>query len=299
MKNMLVLVLIVLMITVVIASAAETTWRLVTPQRDLGDACLHIGGESVGYHRLDASDPVVLRVKGPRRVKIVTRYLFAPGEGSQPAYTVTAAIDGRLAAVRPIDTKAHRDIVPCSGEGRVGVLKRSYVTVPSGWHDVMVTADAPGSGAVAARFLREVRKKPTRWVSYSPERYRAVNHLQFDSGSRTAYYLFDAATPLVAQVKGPTTLKIWTRLDFDHTMSGVQPYAIEVRLDGEAWRTYQYDADRLDSARWVERDDVLPGERKTMTLKIPRGPHRIELRCLRPAECGMAASVRIPERDIR
>ena len=282
-----------------VATAAETNWRLVTPERGPGEVCLDIGGESVGYRRLEADEPVVLRIKGPRRLKIVSRYLFTPDEAAQPVYSVTATIDGRLAAVRPHETRAYRNVKLCSGQGRVGSLKRAYVTVPSGWHDVAITAEAPGGGGVAARFLREVRRRSTRWITYAPERYREVNHLQFDSGSRTSYYLFDAETPLVATVTGPTTLQVWTRLDFDHTMSGIQPYAIEARLDGKSLQTYQYDADRLDSARWVERDGVLPGERRTMTLKIPRGAHTVELRCLRPEGCSVAASVRIPERDIR
>ena len=137
-------------------AAADTSWRLVNPNQGPGEACLEVGGEAVAYHRLDGDEPTVLRIKGPRRVKIVTRYLYTDGEPTQPLYTVTARVDGASTVVRSFETKVKRGLGPCEGDGRVGVLRRAYVSVPSGWHDVSVTAEASGGGAVAARLPRPI-----------------------------------------------------------------------------------------------------------------------------------------------
>lgn len=96
-------------------------------------------------------------------------------------------------------------------------------------------------------------------MSYAPERYARVTQLQFESGSRSTYYTFDSYRPLVCEVTGPTTLTVWTRLDFEHTMNGMQPYALEVALDGTPWRTFHYDAEKLASAVYTDRPGVLPG----------------------------------------
>ncbi len=98
---------------------------------------------------------------------------------------------------------------------------------------------------------------------------------------------------------GPTTLEVWTRLDIMQAMSGSQPYVVEVRLDGEPYRNFHYDSKKLQGAEWLERPSVLAGQRRTLSVVVPKGSHRVELRCLRPSDCGIAAKLRIPAEDIR
>ncbi|HPF34476.1 MAG TPA: hypothetical protein P5571_00055 [Candidatus Krumholzibacteria bacterium] len=277
-------------------AGAASRWRLATPVRAAGEACVRVGGEAVSYVRLEEGAPAVLRVRGPRRLKIVTRHLAPPAPGDEAAYVVHATIDGRLDVDRPEHAPRALGADVCDGGAPAGALRRSYVTIPKGWHDVEVTASG---GPVAARFYQERTTKEVVWADYAPERYASVGHLEFDSGARSAYYRFDAARPLSFEVSGPTEVEVWVRLDFDHTMSGVQPFALTATLDGEPWRDFHFDSDRLDSAVWIERPDVLPGERKTLRLKVPGGKHRVEIRCLKPEVCGMAAKIRIPERSIR
>jgi hypothetical protein len=291
--------LIGLMVLMAVDADAKTRWRLMEAAREPGRACVTIGGEAVAYCRLDADEPAVVRVKGPRRLKIVSRYLFGEGEDDSANYRLNVAIDGEPRFEKPERSSTVGGLQTCDDGGRVGALRRSYVSVPSGWHDVQVTSEAPDGGVIAARFLRELKSKPIRWISYAPERFAGVGHLQFDSGQRSTYYRFDDVQPLAFKMSGPSTIEVWTRLDFDHTMSGTQPYGLEVMLDGEPWRTFHFDSTKLASAAWIERPSVLPGQRKTMRLKIPSGTHRIEIHCLKPEACGLAAKIRIPERDIR
>jgi hypothetical protein len=152
---------------------------------------------------------------------------------------------------------------------------------------------------VGARFFRERRQRTIEWASFTPERYTEVAHLQFESVSRTTYYPFYDDNPLTVRVSGPTLLECRTRLDFKHASSGSQPYALEVLLDGEPWQTFHFDTRKLEGGVWLERADIMPGQRRTITLEIPAGSHRIEVRCLRPQGSSVAAMIRIPAHDIR
>jgi len=277
-------------------AVAASQWRLTAPVRAAGEACVRVGGEAVPYVLLEEETPAVLRVRGPRRLKIVTRHLAPPAPGDEAAYVVHVTIDERLDVDRAERAPRAAAVVTCGDERPLGALRRSYVSIPKGWHDVSVTVSG---GPVAARFLRERTTRRTVWTSYAPERFAGVGHLQFDSGARSTYYRFDSTQPLGFVVSGPTDVEVWVRLDFDHTMRGVQPFALTVSLDGEPWRDFHFDADRLDSAVWIEKPDVLPGERKTLRLKVPEGRHRVEIRCLKPEACALAAKIRIPERSIR
>jgi hypothetical protein len=186
------------------------------------------------------------------------------------------------------------DAKQCRGQGAVSELRRAYLQVPEGRHVLTATVRDAGPGRVAARVFRETTRKTDSYVAFTPETYTAVNHVQFASGNQSAYYLFDAATPLGFAVTGPTTLKIYVRLDFDHTMNGAQDFALEVYCDGAPWRRFNYHTEKLSSAVYVERADVLPGARQLLRVAVPEGPHRYEIRCVRPEACGVAARIRIP-----
>ncbi len=161
-----------------------------------------------------------------------------------------------------------------------------------------VTVRTEGRGQVALRVYRQVKRKRDSWMPMAPEVYDGMRHLEFESGSSSGYYHFDAGTPLLVTVGGPTTLRVRTRLDFDHTMNGSQTYTLDVLIDGEPWRTFHFDTTKLSSARWLESPDILPGDRKELQVAVPRGQHQVEIRCVRPDACGVAAMIHIPKSDL-
>ena len=224
--------------------------------------------------------------------------MFAPGETGPVAGTLRFAIDGQAALADAQRLQPRAGAASCAG-APASPLHHTYLTIPEGWHEVTVTPANAGAGFTAVRLFRETSRVSEEYVSLSPERYAGVATLQYDSGVRSTLYRFDADRPLSFEVAGPTTVVVWTRLDFDHRMNGRQSYALEVRVDGKVSRTHHYDADKLDAASYIERPDVMPGERKSLRIQIPRGRHRVEIRCLQPEACGVAAVVRIPAADLR
>jgi len=281
--------------------AAAVAWRTLATTADQGEVCLDVSGQQMEYKRLDREDPVVIRVRGPRRVKIISRHLYEPGESGRREYTLHVLMDGEPVLSKAFRSSARDDVFRCGDRTTpAGGLRRAYVSVGDGWHELEITATAAAQrGEVAARFFRESKRQREEMVSYAPEQYAGVSHLQFDSGSSSTYYCFTTARPLICEVTGPTTLTIWTRLDFDHTMNGSQPYTLEAVIDGESWRTFHYDTEKLVAAVYTERSDVLPGQRKTMRLPLGKGRHRVEIRCVRPDGCCVAAKIRIPAKDVR
>jgi len=277
--------------------ADAARWRTLATTADNGEICLSVDGQSLSYKRLEADDPVVVRLRGPRRVKILARHLFAAGETGRRAFTLHVAMDGEAVLSKTFRGSPREGVARCNdADAHAGGLHRAYVTVPTGWHELEITAD---EATVAARFFRETKRQREDLITYAPEHYLGVTQLQFDSGSRSTYYSFSPEKPLTCEVTGPTTLTIWTRLDFDHTMNGSQPYTLEVFCDGEAWRTFHFDTKKLDAAVYMDRPGVLPGERKTLRIPLGKGRHRVEIRCVRPTGCCVTAKIRIPAKDVR
>jgi len=278
---------------------AATSWRTLKPSATPGEICIAVQGQQHTYHRLDREAPAVVSLRGPRRLKIVTRYVFGSDDPDERRYVLRVVMDGREVLRKSLRGRTLDGIHPCGRDTEVSALRRSTIDVPTGRHDIQVFAETEGSGRVASRFYRESRQQKTRDVAFAPEGYAAVRHLQFASGTQSTYYWFHADKSLRFAVTGPTTLKLYTRLDFDHTMNGSQAYALELLRDGESQNVFHYHTEKLSAAAYVESPDILPGSRKLLRIPVPRGSHRFEIRCVRPEACGIAAQIRIPESDVK
>jgi hypothetical protein len=280
------------------ASLGATRWVSVTDLAGAPEVCLESDGRRFTYVELDAGSEVRCRIAGPRRLKVISRYLFADDDPDRVPYTLTVHVDGREVLRKGSTGRPLSRYGRCRSEGRVASLRRGYVDLPAGQHDITVRASSEGGGTVAIRLYRQVKFRRDSWMSITPEHYDSVRHLEFESGNRSTYYHFDATTPLGLNVTGPTTLRLRTRLDFDHLMNGSQTYALDVLIDDESWRTFHFDTQKLSSAVWLEHPDILPGSRRELKVEIPRGRHTIEIRCVRPESCGVAAMLHIPKRDL-
>lgn len=280
-------------------SAQTASWVSVKDLKGASSLCLEVSGNQVNYTVLGPGDAAHATVQGPRRLKLIYRYLFAPQDGDRVPFTVFVEIDGREVLRKRFTGLPHEQVALCGGDQRVGQLRRAYVDLPAGRHEITLRAESEGGGKVAARLFRQVRRQRESWVTFAPESYGELRHLQFDSGNQSVYYQFTAKQPLRLAIIGPTSLRLSTRLDFDHTMNGTQQYSLRVMLDGEHWRTFHFDCIALTSANYVERPDILPGVRKNLRVQIPAGRHTVEVFCLRPDNCSVAAMVHIPKRDVQ
>jgi hypothetical protein len=292
------IVCLLLMLVAAAPAAARDSWVSVRDLTGGRDLCLESDGRQFTYTALAPGQVAQATLGGPRRLKFISRYLYADGDDARVPYTVIVTVDGVEVMRKRHTAKMLRSYERCKGEGRVASLRRGYIELPAGQHDVTLSVIADGGGEVGIRLYRQVKRTRERWMAIAPEAYDGMRHLEFESGARSAYYHLDAATPLRLSLEGPTTLRVRPRLDFDHTMNGSQTFALDVLIDDQPWRTFHFDTTRLTSAIYLERPDILPGDRKEFQIPVPRGNHRIEIRCVRPEACGVAAMLHIPKRDL-
>ncbi len=280
------------------AAPARTTWVSIA-DLDGGDSlCLNVDSRRFEYTVLAPGETASVRVHGPRRLKLIARYLFTPREARRQRFTTTVALDGREVVRKTFTGEPLDSVFRCEEDGDVSALRRSYCEVPAGAHTVTIGCATSGAGPVAVRLFRQVRRTADHWMSLSPERYAEIREIQFASGSHNTYYTLTDTRPVGLTVHGPTRLRVRTRLDFDHQMNGSQNYTLEVRCDGEVWRTFHFDTTQLNSAVWVDRPDILPGSRRELTIEVPRGEHEISIHGLRPEGCGVALTLELPRRDL-
>ena len=280
------------------ASAADQ-WNKVNPTGNNPEICLNSDGQPFTYLVLDAGRPVEFQVNGPRRVKLINRYIFSTEDPDRQGFVVSVNLDGTEILRKSFTASTNGGMAVCDGEGRVSSLKRAYVEIPKGSHILQITGQSAGGGDIVCRLFRENKRKISGSVPFAPEGYAELTTLQFESGKQSTYYRFEAGNPLTFSVTGPTNLQLYTRLDFAQGMLGSQKYMLEVWRDGEVWRTFHYDATRLANAFYPSHLDILPGTRKKLRISVPEGRHNFEVRCVRPDSCGITAQIRIPRKDLR
>lgn len=281
------------------AVAAEQ-WLQVKPVQKGAAICLQSQGQEFSYLLLDPAKPVEFQINGPRRIKLISRYLAGPGDPERQAFTLTVKLDGEELLRKTFHAGTNPGVILCDkGDAGVSSLRRIYLDIPKGSHTVQVMGQSPGSGDLACRLFRQSKRKTTGTVPFAPEGYLELATLQFESGNQSTYYRFEADSPLTFSVSGPTTLQLYTRLDFELGMLGSQKYTIEILRDGLIWRTFHYDVTRLSNAFYPDQLDLLPGTRKKLRITVPAGPHQFEVRCVRPESCGISAQIRIPRKDLQ
>ena len=280
---------------------AKTYWSSFRPARSAGRTCIHIGGKDSRYYKLDTKRAIEFTAHGPNRIRLITRHLPLRGRTDERTYTLRVVRDGREILTKTITAGRSKSATLCSDVGQAaGSGKKSYVTVPKGKHTFRVYIQEDDN-PVALKIYKQKKSKKTTLVSFSPDNYDRVCTLVVSSGKEYPHYHFTRETPLRFQVHGPTSLEVWTRADFDHTMMGGASYGLEVLRNGISHTTAHYDNVRkLGTASYREEEcrEILPGERKNLTLKVPRGTWTYEIR---PAEVGpeaIAARILIPKKDI-
>ncbi len=280
-----------------VAQSAEQ-WIQIKSKKDLDKVCLQSQGQQFSYLLLHPDQPLEFKVNGPRRLKLISRYVKGPGDPERQSFTVTIELDQAEILRKTFRAGNSKELTTCGQGGGVSTLRRAYVDIPKGSHVLKLTGKSKGSGDTVCRLFRDNKRKTSGTVPFAPEGYLELATLQFESGKQSTYYRFEAGSPLFFTVTGPTNLQFFTRLDFEQGMLGSQKYTIEILRDGTLWRTFHYDVTRLPNAFYPNHLDLLPGTRKKLRINVPANKHTFEVRCMRPENCGISAQIRIPRKDL-
>ena len=154
---------------------------------------------------------------------------------------------------------------------------------------------------VAVRIFKRKKIREITLLSFTPDEYKRVCTLVMSNGKEYPHYHFTRSQPMRFQIYGPTTLTIWTRVDLVKTMMTSTSYGLEVLRNGESRKIVHYDNIRkLTTATYKEEEcrEIVPGERKKITIEVPKGTWSYEIRPTQPGPEEVAARILIPKKDV-
>lgn len=287
-------------------SWARTSWNALEPAGPgHATACIHVGGSEVSYCIIRPDQPVELSLRGPGRLRLLSRHLPIDGRTGRRCYTIRVEQDGKLLETRPLLAGESRNATLCNhGSAPVGASRETVVAVPDGRHSYRVSIVEPEKN-VGIRFFRERKRAAVRYANFAPREFEGVCTLvRAASGNQYAHYRFSGEAPLRFTVNGPTRLVMRTRLDFAPGEKTEATYGLEILRqrepdgDWEPVASPSHTTTPLAGSTYKECPRVVPGESRRDDIDVPEGTWTYELRAVDAGERGLTARILIPKADL-
>ncbi|MEK7465854.1 MAG: hypothetical protein AAB074_00445 [Planctomycetota bacterium] len=277
----------------VLASPPDrTVWNTIKPSGSPKAVKLVVAGKPLTYYALDG-EGISARVKGPSRLRISLRGHFGQGDASPRDITLSVAMDGGDA--KTTKKACSRSKTASYAEGAEGESpggrEELILDVPEGEHTFVAKTDARACGA----FAIPSKKKKILRTEMTPTGFDKAAEEVFEERERT-WYFAKQDKPVALEVTGPTTLKIYTALNFDSSMRTATEWKLEATVDGAAVAEKTWKSSRSHTRSYPDEKSVVPGQMETFDLAIPEGRHKIEIRPR--GSVSAAIRVQIPTGDL-
>lgn len=262
-----VFLLAVMFLIIGIAEAAE--WKPVPPiQGTTAPQTLMIKGKPSTYHRAAG---LRLNVTGPGSLRVISRWVGPRPAGRDTSYSLT--IVGGTKKVHATLVSRKSPIAGVPGQRQwVSRSRTQYATVPPRTTQITL-ACSDKNVFVKVLFNKKPHFLGTLAVK-SPDKYAEV--VRLDRQEREVkYYRATSQVPVELDVIGPTTLVMYSRLEFTYEMKGVQNYQVQVLERDQVVNSYTWSAVRSDVAKHLDRDDLVPSAGKRCMIRVPAGTHRL------------------------
>lgn len=273
--------------------------KRIKPTSSAGSLSIRIAGKNSGYDKATRWTPVEFRVKGPKSVRLLSRYMFSspPADDTEVTYRLRVEID---AATLPTATEkatvSTRARLPEGG--RVGTLERTILRIPDGDHKVRVYP-LERDATIALRVLSGSGKKSKiSWTSFAPETHAGALRLHGGDTEYT-YYRFNQEEAVAMTIHGPLRLKMTTRLDFGTGNGYTQAYVVKIFLDGELWKTYPLESRASHTSTYPDYPEITPGRGRILEVEIPDGTHEVSITLNGTTAAGAALRIRVPKKDLQ
>ncbi len=274
--------------------------KVLKPKNVESKISIIISGKNRTYYPLIFKDATILSAKGPGTLKIITRAQFDSQTSKSFRYSIFYSINGNKKVKvdfndsKPDSKAKFKDKsfgVPGNGESIVIQLNRGDNTIELWYQSEKLK--------IIGRFLfTETKEKKIDWVSLSPSFPNEPVSIVTNEEVAT-YYRFSTNKPLKIKITGPTTLRVFNRIENHYQMKGRIDYRLQVKEDGKVKNTYQLSSVRSDVTVYKKNCGRTPGKAKEVLITVPGGTHIYEILPLDKDKDSILGKVLFPKKDVK
>lgn len=243
------------------------------------------------YYSLYPDAPITLEVRGPVRLRAITRIDFNTAISRSRTYEIRVYVDGSADHLsfekksKPSFLSTFADL----NKKTPGKIRSIYVDIPKGKHTLVFSLETHKTDRVVRmRFLvtkenkqTALERKTKKWNFISPEEYKEKIILYVENNKRD-YFRFSADAPLEIDTKGPAVLKILTRLEFSDMMKEDYDYTLAVYEDGNFKTEQFFQTKKASKIAYAKDAGLVAGVKGVFFLEVPEGKHNYRLELKKP-----------------
>jgi len=259
-----------------------------------------ISGENRTYYPLQFKDPSIISIRGPGKLKVITRVQFVSNNHQRMDYKLYYRIDGiRKNEVEFINVKRSKSASYKNNFlGVPGIGKYIIVELGLGEHTIELWTGTK-TPKVATRYLfTKTKEKKVDWISLSPLYPKEPVDL-VTRENVIHYFRFSKNKPLRVKITGPTNLRVLNRMENHYYMKGRINYRLQVKEDGEIKHTYLLSSVRSEITSYKKDGKKIPGKAKEIVISVPRGTHIYEIIPLDKDKKTILGRILFPKNDIK
>jgi hypothetical protein len=259
-----------------------------------------VSGKSRSYYSLSNEEVSRVSLRGPGKLRVITRARFMPDQKEDIGYEILYTIDGgEQKRIRMSSVERSKKATYVKGShGVPAELKDFEIELGRGDHSIEFKLSKLDF-QVAARYIFTATKPKKRdWIAYSPlQPSEPVDIVSRESS--VGYYRFSNDKPLRVAVNGPSELRVLTRIENHYQMRGRIHYRIQVKENGEVINTYQLNSQRSEVAVYEDNKDLIPGKACEFVIVVPKGRHIYEILPLDKDKNTVLGRCLLPKNDVK
>lgn len=240
----------------------------------------NLKGNLYTYYALSRDSATHISVTGPGKLKITTHARFTTDSPDSLSYAVVYYIDNtdiKLLSVKNV-FRAGKDVYIQSIDDRPSTSKTHTLKVDTGAH--IFSFYMLNKTPQIDLHYKFVPDSVVEWKDKPSLTDTSEISIKIDKSSTKSYYRFSAEQPQKFKVKGPTSLRVLTRLEYSYTMQGLISYMVSVKRNDTIIGTFKLEANPSQEAQYESDKKLIPGTLEEFFLEVPAGENYYEFSLL-------------------
>lgn len=240
----------------------------------------YVKGNLITYYSLSRDSAMHISVTGPGKLTIITRAHFTSNSPDSLSYSIVYAIDNMKIKVFTAKkvVREGSDVYIQSNNDVPSTSKTLTLNVAPDVHDYSFSMlnESPQVD-IHYKFVPDSIVKYNDVVCLNDTTEVKIN---IGNSSTQSYYRFSSKQPKKFKIKGPTSLRILTRLEYDYFMQGLLSYRVCVKRNDTIIKTYKFTANPSVDAQYINEKKLKPGTLRKFYLDVPAGINYYEFTLL-------------------
>jgi hypothetical protein len=300
MKNLKILSITLLFFIPICLNASVQKTKVLKPKNAETKIITIVAGKNRVYYPVNIKNSTIVTVRGPGKIKVLTRARFNSNQLEQVSYNILYKVDGdELLKTGFTNVKKSNNAKYKNNSLGIPGDSRSFeIELEIGDHTIELW-NAEVSLNIDARYLfTPVKAKKKKWIALSPiAPFEPVDLITNED--IVHYYRFTKKQPLKFKVIGPTIIQVLSRIENHYDMKGRINYRLQVKEDGTIRNTYLLCSTRSDVTSYKRDKTKIPGKAKEIIFKVPKGVHYYEIIPLDKDKSTVLGRILFPKKDIK